>query len=105
MRLPGGRLRRVQCAVDPAATEAALLAQAQMSADLITTPGDFAIGNEARSTGNESENFLGQLDEVRISGVARGAGEFIFVPEPSLLGLFAAGAAVSLARRRRSSGA
>jgi hypothetical protein len=69
---------------------------------MITTPGDFAIGNEARSTGNESENFLGQVDEVRISGVARGPGEFIFVPEPSTFGLLAAGALGLLARRRRS---
>jgi hypothetical protein len=87
--------------LDPTATEAALLAQAQMTADMITTPGDFAIGNEGRSTGNESENFLGQVDEVRISSIARGPGEFIFVPEPSTAGLLAAGALGVLARRCR----
>lgn len=45
--------------------------------------GDFAIGNEARSfpTNAEAEPFPGQIDEVRISGVARHPTDFFFVPQ------------------------
>ena len=42
--------------------------------------GPLVIGNEARIIGNSSEGFLGLLDEVRISNVARGADGFIFGP-------------------------
>lgn len=39
-----------------------------------TTPGDFAIGNTGRGTG--INNFVGLIDEVRVSSVARGPGDF-----------------------------
>jgi hypothetical protein len=43
----------------------------------------FSIGNSARNpgggTGPAAANFLGRIDEVRISGVARGANEFVFL--------------------------
>lgn len=84
-------------------TTANLLGSLQMTRDLTGARGDFAIGNEARSTG-EAENFPGLIDEVRISDTARGADDFIFaVPEPST-GLLAAFAGLTmLGRRRRDS--
>jgi Concanavalin A-like lectin/glucanases superfamily len=39
---------------------------------------DFSIGNEGRATGGETEPFIGLIDEVRISSVARSASDFIF---------------------------
>jgi hypothetical protein len=51
--------------------------------DLAAIAHDFAIGNESRNNGTgfgEGENFYGQIDEVRISGVARTASEFVFGP-------------------------
>ena len=39
---------------------------------------DFAIGNEGRATGGSSDNFIGLIDEVRISSVARAPNEFVF---------------------------
>jgi hypothetical protein len=43
-----------------------------------TMQGDFSIGNEARSTGGSSEVFLGSIDEVRISSIARSPSAFVF---------------------------
>lgn len=40
--------------------------------------GDFSIGNEARANGGSSEVFLGSIDEVRISSIAREADGFFF---------------------------
>jgi hypothetical protein len=46
--------------------------------DFTTMQGDFSIGNEARSTGGSSEVFIGSIDEVRISAVAREPHGFLF---------------------------
>lgn len=43
-----------------------------------TMQGDFSIGNEARSNGGSSEVFLGSIDEVRISSIARQPAGFLF---------------------------
>lgn len=87
--------------LDSTATAANLLGTATMNADLNGRFGDFALGNEARDAG-ESENFAGLIDEVRISGVARTADQFVFVPEPSSALLAALGAVgISLRRRHR----
>ncbi len=43
-----------------------------------TMQGDFSIGNEARSTGGSSEVFIGSIDEVRISSIARAPNSFLF---------------------------
>lgn len=59
--------------------QAALLGTETMKADLQTVAADFAIGNEARTNGGETEGFAGLIDEVRISSVARTADSFIFV--------------------------
>ena len=75
--------------LDPSVTVANLLSQTQLNADLPSGfDFDYSIGNEARDTGSgagEGESFVGKLDEVRISSVARTADQFIFapVPEPS----------------------
>ncbi len=39
---------------------------------------DFVIGNEGRATGGSSDNFVGLIDEVRISSTARGPLDFYF---------------------------
>ena len=87
--------------VEDSRIQADLLVSRQLDTDLPAGPPDFAIGNTGRTTPNN--NFLGLIDEVRISGVARGANDFIFrpVPEPSA-GLFALAGAALLRRRRRS---
>jgi hypothetical protein len=49
--------------------------------DLVAVAHDFAIGGESRNNGTgfgEGENFFGQIDEVRISSVARTADQFLF---------------------------
>lgn len=43
-----------------------------------TMQGDFSIGNEARSALGSSEVFLGSIDEVRISSIARTPASFVF---------------------------
>lgn len=69
-------------AMSSSATEANLLISLQMNGDLVDDDGvaDFAIGNENRATGGSSDNYPGLIDEVRISNVVRGAGDFLFGP-------------------------
>jgi hypothetical protein len=64
-----------------------------------TGTGDFAVGNNARSLGSK---FNGLVDEVRISDMARGSNDFIFVPEPSsyVLTVFSCIGALTAVRRR-----
>ena len=86
--------------VDPLATQANLVGQLTMARDMTVASGDFALGNEARA--NASENFVGLIDEVRLSDIARGADQFLFgpaVPEPSAVALLGA-VGVFIVRRR-----
>lgn len=64
-----------------------LIGQGTLVEDLSTLTSDFAIGNEARNFGGigEAEPFMGTIDEVRISSVARDATDFLFVPPLSRL--------------------
>jgi hypothetical protein len=74
-----GNLKLYWTKMDPARTEARELLSAQMTQDLIDSPADFTIGNEGRDNGGSSDSFLGVIDEVRISSVARAASGFHFV--------------------------
>jgi len=84
---------------DPTRTTADLLIQRQLDTDLPLGTPDFAIGNIGRNP--SASNFVGLIDEVRISDVARGPNAFIFVPEPSAMLCAASGVAFFAMRRRR----
>jgi len=85
--------------IDGARTQADLLIQRQLDTDLPVAPNDFAIGNIGRNP--SSSNFVGMIDEVRISDTARTASQFIFaVPEPSAA-LFLAASGILISARRR----
>ena len=88
--------------VDESRTEANLLATHNMKNDVSTTAtAVIGVGNAFRTVGSGvTANLEGSIDEVRLSGVERGAGDFIFVPEPSSLALFGLGGLL-IARRRR----
>jgi hypothetical protein len=45
---------------------------------------NFAIGNTARKASGFRENWVGQIDEVRISDVARAPDDFIFKASPAM---------------------
>jgi hypothetical protein len=49
--------------------------------DSTTMQGDFSIGNDARATNGSSEVFIGLIDEVRISAIARAADDFLFTDD------------------------
>ncbi|MBK1882524.1 hypothetical protein JIN85_08860 [Luteolibacter pohnpeiensis] len=72
--------------LDPERTSARVLATGQLEQSLNPdlTP-DFVIGNEGKSNGGASDAFLGVIDEVRISNIARDADDFLFsqVSEPN----------------------
>jgi hypothetical protein len=46
--------------------------------DSTTMQGDFSIGNDARDANGSSEAFIGSIDEVRISSIARTPDDFVF---------------------------
>jgi hypothetical protein len=86
--------------MDPNNTQDSLIGLGHMNKDLLAASTEFSIGNEARDTGTgtgEGESFVGSIDEVRISSVARGADQMMFtVPEPAtclmaLIGIFGMG--------------
>ena len=58
-------------------TEANLLGSFSLTADVPAASTDFAIGNSGRNT--STANFLGLIDEVRISSIARAANAMQFV--------------------------
>lgn len=62
--------------LDPVWTEANEIASASMSSDLGGVATTFGVGQEYRSP---SDNLEGRIDEVRISEVARGPSEFLFM--------------------------
>jgi hypothetical protein len=75
-----GNLKLYWTKLDPANTQASQVASLQMTNDLLAGVAvDFSIGNEARDTGGITDAFLGVVDEVRISSVARNANQFLFV--------------------------
>jgi hypothetical protein len=62
--------------LDANAPAANLVGTATLVNDLSVAGCDFVIGNEGRATGGATDNFVGLVDEVRISRVARSAYEF-----------------------------
>ena len=65
--------------LDPSRTQASQLASLQMTNDLLTAAAcDLTIGNEGRTNGGSTDSFLGVIDEVRISSVARSPFQFLF---------------------------
>jgi BNR repeat-containing family member len=65
--------------LDTNATEANLIGSDDLFSDLVAGVScDFTVGNEGRSTGGSSDNWIGLIDEVRISSMARGPLEFYF---------------------------
>lgn len=64
--------------LDATNTAATLLGTATLASDLSVAGCDFTIGNEGRATGGSTDNFIGLIDEVRISSVARATNEFVF---------------------------
>ena len=69
--------------LDSNAPSANLIGSSSLNDDLPSGVAcDFVIGNEGRATGGHSGNFLGLIDEVRISRVARAATNFFWQPPP-----------------------
>jgi hypothetical protein len=88
---------------DGSAVVAASAGGTLLTADLTGGNADFTIGAEGRQNSSlsnpNSGQWLGRIDEVRISDVARGADQFIFVPEPSAIVLVLIGGGVGLIYR------
>ena len=73
-----GNLKFYWTKVETNRTRADLLASLRMTNNLPVGSGDWTIGNDGRATGGSDQNWVGLIDEVRLSGVARQANEFIF---------------------------
>jgi hypothetical protein len=89
--------------VDASRTEANLIGSSSMNDLSTTATAVYGIGNAFRTVGSGvTANLEGSIDEVRISGVARGADEFIFaVPEPASFATGLVGITMLAGRRRR----
>ncbi len=80
-----GNLKFYWTALGTDASEAVLLGQASMAADIPQDRlVDFTIGNEGRDNGGYTENFQGFIDEVRISSVARDPEDMLSVVDDEL---------------------
>ena len=88
-------------AIDAGGTQANLIGNATIAADLDGNSSNaLGIGTTTRS--EFRFEMPGRIDEVRISDIARGPGDFLFVPEPSVAVLGCGGVfALLMARRRR----
>ncbi|MCU0794927.1 MAG: BNR-4 repeat-containing protein [Akkermansiaceae bacterium] len=74
-----GTLNNLSCywtRIDPTHSTANRIGQKSLSLDLLPGAIDFAIGQIGRSS--SQLNFVGLIDQVRISSIARDAGDFIF---------------------------
>lgn len=72
--------------VDASRTQANLIGTGNMTADLAGSASVYGVGNDGRTVGTQNKNIEGLIDEVRVSGVARGADEFIFAQPPANAG-------------------
>lgn len=87
--------------LDDANTQAAMVASGNMNGWLRQQDTDFALGNELRDFNGNTEGFIGLIDEVRISDIARTPDQFLFaVPEPSAFALLALGGLATAFRAR-----
>lgn len=70
--------------VSPGADLANELGKGTLAAefDHATMQGDFSIGNDARDANGSSGEFIGSIDEVRISSIARAADDYLFSDDP-----------------------
>jgi hypothetical protein len=71
-----GNIRLFWTRVDASRTTANQILAANMTGDLAGIATTFGVGQQFRTTNN---NLKGSIDEVRISNIARGPGEFLFV--------------------------
>ena len=69
--------------MDPDRTEANLIGTWTMQNDLRVAATDFAVGNIGRNP--SQNNFVGLIDEVRISSIARPSRGMMFAPAPPLV--------------------
>ena len=88
--------------LDPSRTSAAVIGSGNMNGWLRQQDTDFGIGNEMRDFNGNTEPWIGLLDEVRISAIARAAGQMQFTPEPTTAILALASLGLLGAVRRRS---
>ena len=72
-----GNLKFYWTRLDVGATEANLIHAARMTSDLSSKTGKLCIGNTAKKTSRIC-NWLGLIDEVRISDIARSPQDFLF---------------------------
>jgi hypothetical protein len=90
--------------LDPVHAAANLVGSGNMNGWLRQQDTDFALGNELRDFNGNTEGFRGLIDEVRISDVARGAGQMQFTPEPGSMALAAMSLVGVIGARRRRQG-
>jgi autotransporter-associated beta strand protein len=69
--------------MDPNRTEANLIGTWAMQNDLPVAATDFVVGNIGRNP--SQNNFVGLIDEVRISSIARPANGMMFAPAPPIV--------------------
>lgn len=88
--------------VDASRTSANEIGSAIMDADLAGNTLGFGVGNDYRTAGSGNTSSLdGQIDQVRVSDLARTADDMLFaVPEPSSSAFLALAGLALLGRRR-----
>lgn len=69
--------------LDAVNVQAAQIGSGQLNGWLRQQDTDFSLGNEMRDFNGNTEPFIGLIDEVRISDIARNQVQMMFVPEAS----------------------
>jgi hypothetical protein len=84
--------------LQPSATSASLLTSGSITDIPGSASANFTLGNNY-DAGIDNNSLKGEFDEARISDIARGQDQFLFIPEPSTAGLLCL-AGLVWARRR-----